>query len=312
MIKKLNQYLLTHYPLVWNTRLVWVLAANLILYLLFFLGGFASVAASNMQYYYSVYSVMNGNVFTFSVLCSIVVIVLWLVFYLRNNAFKHFYAIDRQHLVKEFFIIFIIVLSSILYYEAYYSGVKIRAGLITSEAQLEKEKAIVNLASCFVPTDKADYFILNSCAHLDDKHMAYYNSSTDYFDKTSSNYNDTEFVRIREALNDTATAFTYDNYCKLVLNSYNPNTYDLAHSFKEKPDERQELNKRIRKWLAGGNRDSVKNILTAYFSICEKYNINKKINLAELVSLPFSTPTHAIIKVLPRAEYSEEYRVNSA
>jgi len=40
MFKKIQQYLLTHYPLLWNIKIVPVLATTLIVNLLFFMSGY--------------------------------------------------------------------------------------------------------------------------------------------------------------------------------------------------------------------------------------------------------------------------------
>ncbi|MGZ8537004.1 MAG: hypothetical protein ACXWV9_02020, partial [Flavisolibacter sp.] len=68
MIKRINQHLLTHYPLIWNTRIIWVLSANFILHLLFFLAGFASINSLDFTRYNSIWKVGGSSMFTFSIL----------------------------------------------------------------------------------------------------------------------------------------------------------------------------------------------------------------------------------------------------
>src|SRR3712207_1270155 len=109
MFKKWNNHLLTHYPLLWNTRIVWVLAFNFLLHLLFLVSGFFSLRAADIIHYSSIWSVGGPSLFTLSVLCSLLVLIVWLIFYLRNNAFKNFYRIGRWYLAKEFLLIMIVV-----------------------------------------------------------------------------------------------------------------------------------------------------------------------------------------------------------
>ncbi|HWJ92989.1 MAG TPA: hypothetical protein VNR87_17870, partial [Flavisolibacter sp.] len=150
-MNKFNQYLLTRYPLIWNTKLVWVLIANCIIHLVFFALGFASLSLKTIRDFNSVWSVGGGTLFTFSILCSLLVIIVWLVYFLRNNAFKNFYRIDRWHLAKEFIIILLIIFSSINYFGSYNSGVRLKGRAITNRAALVKEINNVNKAIAFVP-----------------------------------------------------------------------------------------------------------------------------------------------------------------
>jgi len=42
-INKVNKYLLEHYPLVWNTRLFWMITVSILTHLLFFILGYLIV-----------------------------------------------------------------------------------------------------------------------------------------------------------------------------------------------------------------------------------------------------------------------------
>src|SRR5882724_7603813 len=97
MLKKIYTRIVTDYPLLWNTRMPWVIAAALLIHLLFFWAGFGSITAISFQEYYYLSSVITGGLMSFSILCSALVIIIWLIFYLRNNAYKSFYIIDKYH-----------------------------------------------------------------------------------------------------------------------------------------------------------------------------------------------------------------------
>lgn len=150
MIKKLNKYLLENHPLVWNTRLVWMLGILIAMHLAFFVMGYFS--------YFSPVDLHSGNLFQtyfdsglvwIGILLSILIFILWMNQYFKQNAFKLFYPKSNLSIYKEFIIIFLISILGISQYFSYTKGLEIRvAGLKTTE-QLEKEIDLTNRAAAF-------------------------------------------------------------------------------------------------------------------------------------------------------------------
>lgn len=152
-IKKVNKYLIERFPLLWNTKLLWVLASALIFHLLFFIGGYFSLLDITRFHQYSVYaSYFDGPVFL-GIIISILQIVIWLIFLLKNNAFKEFYPTKKHTLFGHFFIYFIIFLCSISYYYSYTFGLKLYV-----QQKFPKEKVIEQIAQ----TNEAAVFFLHS------------------------------------------------------------------------------------------------------------------------------------------------------
>lgn len=150
MIKKINKYLLENHPLVWNIRLVWMLGIMVAMHLLFFLIGYFS--------YFSPVDLHQSNLFDnylesgfvwIGILLSILIFILWMNQYFKQNAFKSQYPKSNFSLYKEFLIIFLISFLGITQYLSYTKGLETRvAGLKTSE-QLEKEIDLTNRAAAF-------------------------------------------------------------------------------------------------------------------------------------------------------------------
>ncbi len=277
MFQRLNNYLLTHRPLLWNTKLVWVLTANAIIHLLFFLGGFASINRESLQEYYSINNVGEVSLFVFSVLCSLVVLILWLVFYLRNNAFKNWYIIDKWHLSKEFLLILIIVFTSITFYESFYFGVRTKAKTITSQSAFIKEVNTVNQAMAFVPEDIANYFILNKCG---ERTSMYPSARLQYFlnDSLAVITEDGD-AKIKAALK-RPDAFKYENYC---YNFIDPRDYGTFNS-----DSVNNL--ALNKLLKEANRNSkIKELLKDFNQVNKKYGIENSLN-ADYLLLKLNNP----------------------
>jgi hypothetical protein len=322
MIKKINKYLLTHYPLLWNTKIVWVLLINIIIHISFLFAGILSTHADQLHNYSYL---GKATVHVFSVLCSIAVLIFWLVFYLRNNSFKNFYKIDKFHLIKESLIVILIIFTSITYYEAFFWGSRIETRAITSKAELVQEANTINLAMTFIPQEKEKYFILNkdttsyvpemppmarryetdNDAVDDDSTItvdsvkanteASYSSNADYTDTVNFPLRDSGYMKIRAALK-LPDAFSYNNYCTVTIDlSTYPGYMPLSTWYTIK-----------NRWIANGQRDSIRNVLDQFKTICRKYGVYNWLSTDALTNYVFVDPNHNINKIIPETEYNDQ------
>ncbi len=162
-INKINKYLLEHYPLIWNTRLVWMLAINILIHLFFFLIGFFS--ANNMsdlkdQINLSAFFFETSNVY-YNFLISIFIILIWIIFYLRNNAFKNLYNVKKHMLFQQFCIIFCIIFISSTQFYSFKKGLTIRVKSLYDWEETDKDIKTFNKASLFLMQNQDKYEISN-------------------------------------------------------------------------------------------------------------------------------------------------------
>jgi hypothetical protein len=289
----LQNRLLTRYPLLWNTKIVWVGSFLLIIHLLFFLAGFVDFGAASFKVNYSLSSIISAGMVTFSILCSLVLLVCWLVFYLRNNAYKSFYIIDKYHLSKEFFIITLVFVFAINFFESYKWGGWLKARTITGKEQLVKEANIVNLAMAFVPTTKSAYFSLISCNENDPGQNIQYQENHDYFDTTAYDYNNVNNGIVRRALKNK-DVFSYKNYCNEFISLKGYDGFTSAREWKKTKD----------RWIDNHETDSIKYILRQWMAVCSKYHVNQNLDPGELASLVFADPNYNVTKVFPNQQYN--------
>ncbi|HEU4473024.1 MAG TPA: hypothetical protein VFR58_18160 [Flavisolibacter sp.] len=285
MVRKINQYLLTHYPLLWNTRIVWVMAINLLIHLLFFVSGFGSVSVDKFKDYNDVWEVGGGKLFTFSILCSLLVIIVWLIFYLRNNAFKSFYRLSRWYLVKEFLIILLVMFTSITYYSSFHYGVRTKARSITGQAAYIEEVNTINSALAYIPLSNDTYFVLNSC---EEKKTRANNPLAQEFISSNTPYDSLVARSLKRP-----DAFSYRHYCNLFQESY-------GRSGIITEEEVSRINNR---WILTGKRDSIRLLLQSFFRICEKYSIPYELSIDSLTGFVFADPYHGISTIIPNDEY---------
>ncbi|MEM6517351.1 MAG: hypothetical protein AAF688_14300, partial [Bacteroidota bacterium] len=103
-IYKVNQYLIERYPNIWNTRLVWMLSASLIVHVLFFVFGLATLTNPETLQDRGAEDIFfkNGSIFL-SIIITILLFVVWLIYLFKNNGFKSFYPASRNRLFLQYF-----------------------------------------------------------------------------------------------------------------------------------------------------------------------------------------------------------------
>jgi hypothetical protein len=181
MISNIQQYLITRYPLVWNTRLVWTIPTLILLHLGFFLTGLLEPISLNDLTNWNVLNVPLG-VYLFSVLVSALFVTIWLVFYLRNNAFKSKFPLRRGKLMLELFIIFLHFFGSSVFFKSYEAGHVLNIRQFTQNINVEEQVLTTNLALHLIPVKGYPYSNRNTCdsvAHralknLEDTSLPYY------------------------------------------------------------------------------------------------------------------------------------------
>lgn len=294
MLNRINQYLLTHYPLIWNLRLPSILAVVLLIHLFFGLAGYLSLDYSLLQRHYSISSINGGQVYTLSVLFSLLVIVGWLLFYLRNNAYKSFYAIGRKYLAIEFALIVLVLTGACSFFLSYHQGARIKVRQLVPRETLVHESNVLNLALAFIPQEKNDYFKLNSC---DERALR---------DGMSFGAPDTNAVYNRYITEDSLLylralkivrepgAFSYRYFCNTELNL---NGYPAFL----KANERSVI---INNWLSGGKKDSISAILQEVLAISKKYSVRQDMHPDTMVNWIFADTLFSVDQLLAQSPFT--------
>ncbi len=160
-IKKINTYLLEQYPLIWNTRLVWMLGVALVSHLLFFFIGYFSVSNQlDIQSEYRLSEFYFGtSVVFFNVLFSIILLLIWIIYYLQNNAFKNLYRIKKGTLFAQFCIIIFIFFININQYYSFNQGLKLKIRNLYSWEEVDADIKEFNKTAIFLINERNNYSI---------------------------------------------------------------------------------------------------------------------------------------------------------
>jgi len=150
-INKINQYLLERYPNIWNTRIVWMLLLGIAVHLIFFIIGFVSHASpSTLQHTGAVNDYLSSGLIFVHIIISVLMIVGWLVYMFKNNAFKGFYPSFGKKLFFEFLQYFIIIFVSTTFYFSYMSGFKLFINYKYDDEKMAKNIDIINRTNPFL------------------------------------------------------------------------------------------------------------------------------------------------------------------
>jgi hypothetical protein len=159
-ISKINLKLLESFPNVWNTKLVWMLCIAFSIHVLFFILGFMSLIDPTTMHERSVDSLFfrNGGML-FSLIISILMLVLWLIHLFKNNAFKAFYPTRKSDLFIQFVSFFIIIFFSTTYFYSYSFGVKSFISVTYKDSAVAKDVKTTNNTALFFSHKLEDYLI---------------------------------------------------------------------------------------------------------------------------------------------------------
>lgn len=146
MFKKYNNYLLEHFPLLWNMRLIGILGITVVFHMLhFIIGYFTFSPTDSIGSWREPQNIFFTTPFAiFSIIGSIIILILWLIRVFRNNAFKSFYPFSNGQLFAQFAIFALVSLLNITYYYSYTTGYVLHARNLTGKENNKKDIEIYN------------------------------------------------------------------------------------------------------------------------------------------------------------------------
>lgn len=259
MLDKLQNDLLLKHPLLWNIKIVPVLVITLTLHIIFFGIGYVSggVNFHETGFDYFSYDDSEGVVATFSILISLLVLIVWLVYYFRNNAYKSYYPQSNTSLYKEWLLILLVSLLNCTYTASYYFAQDFRARNYLSEKEFARRIDILNMASLFA---EGGY---NSTAVTEKR-----NGKIVHVEKETIVFRGREYAA-KSLMNKATNSFTYQGRIKDSLNEL-----------------------RVKTWLAENRKDSVLWLMTEFEKIAKSHNLKSNITPNQWLNLVYDYPDY--------------------
>ncbi|MGV3458966.1 MAG: hypothetical protein ACO1N9_00785 [Flavobacterium sp.] len=257
MFQNIQKKMLLRHPLLWNTRIIPILALALALHIIFFIIGYIHGAIDfTPQPDEYLFDATTGIITFFSIAISVLIFIFWLVYYTRNNAFKSFYPKSSLSLFKEWLIIFLVCILNSAYFGSYLFGEDVRARGYFSKEEFSRRITIISMASLFADggfIDDGDYHVeVNGETEL--RHRDY----TEYAGKK---------YPLKSLINKDLSSFTYQTREKDSINQA-----------------------RVKKWLVNNSKDSALWVMREFDKIAAEHGAKGNITPQRWLELTYHAP----------------------
>ncbi|TPD72135.1 GyrI-like domain-containing protein [Flavobacterium microcysteis] len=251
-----KKLLLTH-PLLWNSKIALFSILTLIFHLIFFLLGYSkgSIDFTDSNDFYD-YGFDDTIIVFVSVLISIFMFIIWLVYYSRNNAFKSFYPKGKFSLYKEWLLILLFCILNSTFSASFFYAQDLKARNYFSEKELSKRLEIISLSSLFVegPYRESNFI-------TEQRNGEFVQVERDSFQYGSRNYS------LKSLVNKQLKGFTY---------------------FNDKKDSLLEL--KGKRWLIENKKDSIQLLFKEFFKISKEHKLSSNITPEKWFELIYDYP----------------------
>ena len=288
MFKNIQKQLLINHPLAWNLKIVpvsfYLILLNILFFVLGYMNGTINFAETDDNYSRND---TDGIIIFFSVLMTILGIIIWLVNYFKNNALKSFYPKNNFSLYKEWLLIFLICFLNSTFIIAFYYGKDIRVRSYYSENEAKERCEILSKASFFI----------------DGSYSNNYNSDYDY-ENIESVDTAVASVAIKHSIVKPKDYFFYrgKKYSNFSLLGKNINSYSF---FNYDQDSLRKV--KIKDWLVENKKEEIKQLFKKYLAIAKDHNLKANIDANQWMELIYDYPKFEKYKNIGSKEFEVSY-----
>ncbi|MDU1904135.1 MAG: hypothetical protein E6772_05065 [Dysgonomonas sp.] len=277
MFNKIQNYLLTHRPLLWNIRIIPVLCGTVLINLFFFLTGFLSTELDFSSYYGGPFSNKEFIIFG-AVVSALLCFIFWLIIYSKNNAFKVFYPKTTKSLYLEFLLIFVIVFSMVLFPYSFYQGVNNKVKSYSTEKEIVEAIKVLKMVDILIPETKTDYF------------KEYPDGEEKYDVDSYSSQNDSVYISpieraIQQAEQESKIFENYPDFTQLSLLNYSgysrlyiPARYDIKAQNYET----------VISWLKNKDKEKIEKLMADFLALHEKHQLETNLTVDKWMELVYN------------------------
>ena len=287
MFKDIQKKLLLKYPLLWNTKFVPMIAIGILIHIIFFGIGYidGTIDFSNKNNLD-----IEATSIMFGVLVVIIIIILWLVNYFKNNSLKSFYSKSKYSLFYEWLQIFVISVLLITFYLPFSVGKQLHQKSYYSLEETTNRCKTIATADIFIDGSFADTEIDSLASGLIDSlgnkivsnQNIEYNNSTEYSNEAAI-----------DTVADMAVAYKYKDH--IIFNGKKYNEFSLLNrntfEFTVISREQDSLNKiQAQNWLHQNNQVEVKKLMDNYLSLIREHNLATNLTLNKWFEIVYKAP----------------------
>lgn len=273
MFKDIQKKILLKYPLLWNTKFVPMVAIGLLLHIIFFGLGYldGTIDFSNRNNLD-----IEVSCILFGVLLVIIIIILWLVNYFKNNSLKSFYSKSKYSLFYEWLQIFVVSTLLITFYLPFSVGKQLHQKSYYSLEETTNRCKTIATADMFIDGSFRD-------TEVDSIHRSKLN------EEEYNNYLASEIGINRDS------NFYYFNKDHIIFNGKKYNQFSLVNrntfEFTVISREQDSLNRiQVQNWLHQDNQAEVKKLMDSYLSLIREHNLATNLTLDKWFDIVYKAP----------------------
>jgi hypothetical protein len=270
MFKKIQHPLLLKYPLLWNLKIIPVLAITLLLNIIFFISGwiYGAIDFTDVTNDYN-YGPPVVPIWL-SIMLTILVFVIWLVFYLRNNAYNSYYPLKKASLYKQWLLLFIISLFNCAYIISFIYGKDCRERNYYPKEELVKRLDVLSRAAVF--TDGG--YTLSKDTVINEKEI-----TRQYFTYSGKKY----------------------PFNSLINKSLD--VYSLQDSIRNAKNEVA-----VKHWLIENKKDSVRKLMDQTLALVNEHKLKANITTDTWLGLTYNHPDYTNYIMVGNDDYNPIYK----
>ena len=150
MLKNLDKKLLHHFPLLWNLKFPYIILAGIVFHILAYFGSyfFSDFDIKSLRDFHS--NNVEDIIIGFFAVFGGIILIVWFLFYIRNNGLKAFYPKDKNAIFKEWLLVFCILLLFLSAIFTIQKGIKDKAISLFSKEEFSKRVETVYKAGFFI------------------------------------------------------------------------------------------------------------------------------------------------------------------
>lgn len=276
-MKKLNKFIIERFPTLWNVRFVYVVPALLLAHLLFFLMGRTSVDLEGLKEYYRIdEAYFESGAILFGILITVLVFVMWLLFYLRNNPLKKFYPHSSWKLLLEYGMVLLICLLNVSFAISYSAGQRSKADSLLSKEDLEELKTAMRDVAPYTSTYRGQFDEDQYCYEtygynsMKEPALSVEEEAAPDSMETAGMHN------LKDSLCCGDVRYSYYYFCNFP---YTGNNTELRESIT-----------RHQSMLLRKDREGIAGIVNRFASLQEKYKVTPKMDAQKVLARVFAQP----------------------
>lgn len=286
MFKDIQKKILLNYPLLWNTKFVPMVAIGLLLHLIFFGLGYldGTIDFSNRNNLD-----IEVTCILFGVLLVIIIIILWLINYFKNNSLKSFYSKSKYSLFYEWLQIFVVSALLITFYIPFSVGKQLHQKNYYSLEETTNRCKTIATADMFIDGSFGETEIDSLASGLIDslgnKVALNYNAEDANTAEYSTEQESIAVEAVSGYINKNHIIFNGKKYDQFSL--VNRNTFEFTVISREQDS----LNKiQVQNWLDQNNQAEVKKLMDNYLSLIREHDLATNLNMDKWFEIVYKAP----------------------